>query len=172
MTRDQVEKLATRAAAEENEDRRYVLAGTIARNTERSPMRRNVSNIRMAITFGVSSNDFYLLETAFLRKINAGDIELDPGSRSADSSFIRMLASVDERKALLDVEPFPNRKDYMDIWEIAHLEQNFLSSLPTPYKALGCTPQMFEKWQEAIVEGSRTCPFDVISDIAFYALGA
>lgn len=172
MTRDQVEKLAQRAAAEENEERRLVTAGGIARGAARSPMRRSVSTIRTAISFKLDANSTYLLETAFIRKVEAGEVEIDPGQRTADASFLRLIADKDERTVLLNMEALPSPAEYMDTWEIANLNGTFLDQLPASYKPLGCTKAQLESWQEAVVMGKRPCPYDAVSDLGFFLLGA
>nr|WP_250807264.1 hypothetical protein [Neorhizobium tomejilense] len=172
MTREQVEKLAARAAVDENEERRLVLAGDIARGATKSPMRRNLSTIRTAVMFKLDANSTFLIESAFFRKVEAGEIEIDPGSRSADAAFVRLLADVPARDAVLSVEPLPHASEYMDVWEIAHLDRDFIGKLPPSYKPLACTPVQMESWQEAIVEGRRPCPYDAVSDLGFFLLGA
>ena len=172
MTREQMEKLAARAATEENEDRRLLAATDIARGAARSPLRRNLSTIRTAVMFKLSSNETFLLEKAFVRRIEAGEVDIDPGQRSADSGFTRLLADTEGRKTMLAMEPLPSSAEYMDLWEIAHLDRDFISKLPPSYKPLGCTPSSMESWQEAIVEGRRACPFDAVSDLGFFLLGA
>jgi hypothetical protein len=172
MTREQVEKLATRAAIEENEERRLVLAGDVARGAAKSPMRRNVSTIRTAVMFKLDANRTYLAETAFVRMVEAGEVDIDPGSRSADAAFTRFMADVPRRDAAIALEPLPSPTDFMDIWEIAHLDHDFVGKLPPSYKPLGCTGVHLERWQEAIVEGRRPCPYDAVSDLGFFLLGA
>jgi hypothetical protein len=172
MTRDQVEKLAARAAAEENEERRLVAAAGIARGAARSPMRRSVSTIRTAISFKLDSNSTYLLETAFIRKVEAGEVDIDPGQRTADAGFLRLIADLEQRKVVLDMEPLPSPAQYMDTWEIANLNGSFLDQMPPSYKALGCTKAQLESWQEAVVLGKRALPFDAVSDLGFFLLGA
>ncbi len=172
MTREQVEKLAARAATEENEDRRLVLAAEVARNAVRSPLRQNLSTIRTAVMFKIDSNTAYLLEKAFVRKIESGAVDIDPGMMSADANFLRLLADPEARQATVDIEPLPGKAEYMDIWEIAHLDRSFLTRLPPSYKPLACTPAQLEQWQEAIVEGRRPCPYDAVSDLGFFLLGA
>jgi hypothetical protein len=171
MTRDQVEKLAHRAAVEENEDRRLVAAASIARGTLRSPMRRSVSTIRTAMAFKLDPNSLFLLETAFVRKIEAGEVDIDPGMRTADAAFMRVMADASQRGTLIGIESLPSTAEYMDTWEIAHLDGSFLDQLPPSYKPLGCTRVQLENWQEAVVTGIRACPFDAVSDLGFYLLG-
>ncbi|MCZ7860845.1 hypothetical protein O9X98_05460 [Agrobacterium salinitolerans] len=172
MTRDQVEKLAQRAAAEENEERRLVMAVGIARGAVRSPMRRSASTIRTAISFKLDANSTYLLETAFIRKVEAGQVEIDPGQRTADAGFLRLIADREQRTTLLNMEALPSPAEYMDTWEIAHLNATFLDQLPPSYKPLGCTKAQLESWQEAVVMGRRPCPYDAVSDLGFFLLGA
>ncbi|MDW9481237.1 hypothetical protein GOB57_21570 [Sinorhizobium meliloti] len=172
MTREQVEKLAHRAAAEENEERRLVAAGGIARGAVRSPMRRSVSTIRTAIAFKLDANSTYLLETAFIRKVEAGEVDIDPGQRTADAGFLRLIADQEQRSVVLDMEPLPSPAEYMDAWEIANLNGTFLDQLPPSYKPLGCTRAQLENWQEAVVVGRRPCPYDAVSDLGFFLLGA
>lgn len=172
MSREQVEKLAQRAAAEETEDRRLVAAVGIARGAARSPMRRTVSTIRSAINFKLNANSTFLLETAFIRKVEAGEVEIEPGMRTADAGFLRLISDQSTRKLVLDMEALPSPAEYMDIWEIAHLNGTFLDQLPASYKPLGCTLAQLERWQLEVVEGRRTLPFDAVSDIGFFLLGA
>lgn len=172
MTRDQVEKLAQRAAAEENEERRMVTAGGIARGAARSPMRRSASTIRTAISFKLDANSTYLLETAFIRKVEAGEVEIDPGQRTADAGFLRLIADKEQRTVLLNMEALPSPAEYMDRWEIANLNGTFLDQLPPSYKPLGCTKAQLDSWQEAVVMGRRPCPYDAVSDLGFFLLGA
>lgn len=172
MSREQVEKLAARAAVEENEDRRLVAASDIARGALRSPMRRNLSTIRTAVMFKLSSNSTFLLERGFLRKVEAGEVDIDPGMRSADAGFMRLMADAPSRDAVLAMEAIPSDKDYMDIWDIAHLDMEFVSALPPSFKPLAPTSKQMEGWQEAIVEGKRSRPYDAVSDFGFYLIGA
>jgi hypothetical protein len=172
MNRDQVEKLAQRAAAEENEERRLVTAGGIARGAARSPMRRSVSTIRTALSFKLDANSTYLLETAFIRKVEAGEVEIDPGQRTADAGFLRLIADKEQRTVVLNMEPLPSPAEYMDTWEIAHLNGTFLDQLPPSYKPLSCSKAQLESWQEAVVMGKRPCPYDAVSDLGFFLLGA
>lgn len=172
MTRDQIEKLAKRAAAEENEERRLVAASGIARGATRSPMRRTISTIRTAISFGLDANSTFLLEKAFIRKVEAGEVEVDPGQRTADAGFLQLIADKEARKAVLDMQPLPSSADYMDTWEIANLNASFLDQLPPSFKPLGCTKAQLESWQEAIVIEGRPCPFDAVSDLGFFLLGS
>jgi hypothetical protein len=172
MTRDQVEKLAQRAAAEENEDRRLVAAEGIARGAQRSPMRRSVSTIRTAIAFKLDSNTTFLLETAFIRKVEAGEVDIEPGQRTADAGFLRLIADPAQRDMVLSMESLPTTADYMDTWEIAHLNGTFLDQLPPSYKPLACNKAQLESWQESVVTGKRPCPYDAVSDLGFFLLGA
>lgn len=172
MSREQVDKLAARAAAEENEDRRLVASADIARGAARSPMRRNLSTIRAAMMFKLGSNETYLLETAFIRKVEAGEVDIDPGMRSADAGFMRLMADPTARAEALAMESLPSQADYMDVWEIAHLDGDFLSRLPPSFKPLSPTVTQLESWQEAIVEGRRPCPYDAASDFGFFLIGA
>jgi hypothetical protein len=172
MTRDQVEKLAQRAAAEENEDRRLVAAEGIARGAQRSPMRRSVSTIRSAIAFKLDSNTTFLLEKGFVRKVEAGEVDIEPGQRTADAGFLRLLADPAQRDVLLSLESIPSATDYLDMWAIAHLNATFLDQLPPSYKPLACTKTQLESWQEAVVTGKRPCPYDAVSDLGFFLLGA
>ncbi|MBY3433773.1 hypothetical protein HFN89_06375 [Rhizobium laguerreae] len=172
MTRDQVEKLAQRAAAEENEDRRLVAAEGIARAAQRSPMRRSVSTIRTAIAFKLDSNTTFLLESAFIRKVEAGDVDIEPGQRTADAGFLRLIADPAQRDAVLSTENVPSTAAYMDTWEIAHLNASFLDQLPPSYTPLACGKAQLGSWQEAVVTGKRPCPYDAVSDLGFFLLGA
>jgi hypothetical protein len=172
MTRDQVEKLAQRAAAEENEDRRLFAAEGIARGAQRSPMRRSVSTIRSAIAFRLDSNTTYLLEKAFIRKVEAGEVDIEPGQRTADGGFLRLLADPAQRDAVLSLESVPSAAEFMNTWEIARLNASYIDQLPPSYKALACTKAQLENWQEAVVMGMRPCPYDAVSDLGFFLLGA
>ncbi|MNY77828.1 hypothetical protein D3C86_2178590 [compost metagenome] len=60
----------------------------------------------------------------------------------------------------------------MDTWEIANLNGSFLDQVPPSYKALGCSKAQLESWQEAVVLGKRPRPFDAVSDLGFFLLGA
>lgn len=172
MTRERVEQLAARAAADENNERRLYASATVARLAVKSPMRRTLSVIRTAMSFGIDSNSTYLLEQALLRGVRAGEVAIEPGQRSADGAFLRLLADADQRKAVLAMEPLPSSADYMGIWEIANLDASFIDTLPPSFKALACTKSRLEAWQEEIVECTRPCPYDAVSDLGFYLLGA
>lgn len=170
MSRDQVEKYAARAALEETADRRRVTAVGIAAKTRRSPMRHQLSMIRSAMSQGLTSNRMFLLEQGFLSQVADGKIEMEPGMRTADAGFLRMLMNATERKRILDMQPLPDPADHPDQWEIVNLNGEFLDRLPASFKALGATRKTLEKWQEAIVEGAREIPYDAESDFAFFVL--
>lgn len=169
MTRDQVERLAARAAAEENVDRSRLSAAKIANSNQRAPLRRSVPMIRSAAAAGLDANGMYLLETAFNRLLAAGEIEIDPGMRTADASFIRLLNDKTQRSRLIGMEPLPPTSERMDGLDIARLTRSFCDFLPSSLK---CRPEDFERWQASVVEGSRPLPHDARSDLMFFLLGA
>jgi hypothetical protein len=172
MTRDQVERLAARAAADENTERRQFAGEGIARKTMRSPMRRSIAMIRSAIGFGLGANELFMAERAYLKKVASGEIEVEPGMRTADAGFMRLLADRARLRSVLDMEPLPDPAESLDALQIARLDARFIDALPPSFQPLACSKAQLDAWKEDVVYGRRAHPYDPVSDLGFKLLGA
>ena len=172
MSREQLEVLASRAADAENMDRRKIASKEIVNLSKKSPMRHSISNIRSAILFKLTPNELFLLENAFNKLLVAGEFEVDPSMRTADSHFLRIMGDKKRRNNLIAIEELPDPDDLMSTWDIVHLNAGITSTMPKGLKSLKCTIEQFQGWQEDIVEGKRELPYDIYTDIGFHLLGA
>lgn len=172
MTREQVDRLAARAREDESADRRAAASRRAIRHLERAPFRHSVPMIRSAITFSISPNEAFQIERAFVRMLESGDVGVEPGDRTADGEFLRLIADRSRRKRALSMQPLPAPEARPDALDIARLDAGFLSSLPASFAALDASVARLQDWKTAVIEGGRTVPFDPISDFGFFLLGA
>ena len=172
MSRDQLKKYASRAADDENNDRRRIASENISRRNTRFPMRYSISIIRSAIAFKLDANKLFLLEKAFNRLLENGEVDVEPGMVTADAGFLKLLANKDRRTSILDMEELPPAADCRTAWDIIHLNAGFSIKMPGGLVSLKVSKDQFSQWQEDVVEGKRPLPYDEYSDIGFFLLGS
>lgn len=172
MTRERIELLGSRAAKDEKQDRSIIMARKVVTTTKRFPMRRLPNVISLAKSLGLNSNQLFQLETSFLNKMEAGEIELEQGLNSPHIAFVTALTNDKDREELLALAPALNIDQVSCLWEVAHLDgRRWVNDLPESFsKWADISRQEVEKWQLAIVEERREAPIDLISDFAFWLL--
>ena len=168
MDRQKIELLAARARRDEMVERDLDMARSLAASTRASPMRHSTSVISAAISLGVGPNELYLAETAFVERLERGDLPVERGLRTPHAAFVAAISDRKNRRALVSASIAPELDPNVDGWEIAHLDKRWLEGLPKGYSAFPGRPRLLEEWKEAIVEGRRNIPYDRISDFGFY----
>lgn len=169
MPRERLEKLAARAARDERQERLAVASETAVSAARRFPMRRMLSTVTLAAGLGMSANQLYLAEEAFLARLSAGAIEIETGGRAPQAAFVAAIASPEERMALLAQAATPDLEETEVLWDIANMDRRWLDRLPESYSKWSHRwASAMEGWQAAVVHGEREAPYDPISDFGFY----
>ena len=172
MDRDKLKLLADRARKDEMAERTAGIARQMAAATRINPMRHSISVISAAISLGIGPNELYLAETAFIDKLEKGEIPVEAGSRTPQTPFINAISDRKNRKALVSASISPEVDTTGDVWDIARLDRRWLSDLPAGYAVFQGLRDRLEDWKLAIVEGRRNIPYDRISDFGFFISGA
>jgi hypothetical protein len=172
MDGDKLRLLAERAKKDELNDRTADLARQMAASTRVNPMRHSTSIISAAINLGIGPNELYLAETAFLDRLERGDVAVERGTRTPQTSFIAAISDKKSRKALVSSSIAPEIDPAGDIWDIAQLDRRWLDTLPKGYLAFSGLRQKLDEWKLAIVEHRRNIPYDRVSDFGFFIAGA
>lgn len=172
MSRDKVEMLALRAAKDERQDRSLITARKVVDTTRRFPMRHLPNVISLAKSLGLSSNELYQLEKAFLVKMENGEVELEQGLNSPHIAFVTMLTNDSSRADLLANAGSLDLDEASIQWDIANLEgRRWIKDLPAAFDKWGDIAQVeVEMWKAAIVEEKRDAPVDFVSDFGFWLL--
>lgn len=172
MDIDKLRILAERARKDENADRSADIARQMAAATRLNPMRHSTSVISAAISLGIGPNELYLAETAFVDRLERGDIAVEKGTRTPQTSFITAISDRKNRKALVSSSIAPEIDPAGDIWEVARLDRRWLDTLPGGYAAFPGLRQKLDEWKLAVVESRRNIPYDKVSDFGFFISGA
>jgi hypothetical protein len=172
MDREKLKLLADRARKDEMAERTAGIARQMAAATRINPMRHSISVISAAISLGIGPNELYLAETAFIDKLEKGEIPVEAGSRTPQTPFINAISDRKNRKALVSASISPEVDTTGDVWDIARLDRRWLSDLPPGYAVFQGLRDRLEDWKLAIVEGRRNIPYDRISDFGFFISGA
>lgn len=169
--REKIRLLANRARQDELLERDLEVARDMARMTRSFPMRRSMSVINAAIGHGVGPNRLFLIENAYVDKIERGEIRIDRGTRTPQTDFLAVLADKKRRAALLSaaVAPPDDEPDREAArFEIARLGRTWLEALPDAFRARPDLEARMRRWQVEIVEMNRHVPYDRISDFGFF----
>ncbi|NTF17233.1 hypothetical protein G6L37_02155 [Agrobacterium rubi] len=172
MDRERIELLADRARRDEMADRAAGIARQMAAAARLNPMRQSTSVISAAISLGIGPNELYLAETAFLDRLERGDVVIEPGLRTPQMAFITAISDRKSRKVLVSSSISPEIDPPVDIWEVANLDRRWLADLPQGFSVFQGLRASFESWKLAIVQGSRNIPYDRISDFGFFISGS
>jgi hypothetical protein len=172
MDIDKLRILADRARKDENADRTADIARHMASATRMNPMRHSTSVISAAISLGIGPNELFLAETAFIDRLERGDIAVEKGIRTPQTSFITAISDKKNRKALVSSSIAPEIDPAGDIWEVARLDRRWLDTLPGGYAVFPGLRQKLEEWKLAVVENRRNIPYDKVSDFGFFISGA
>lgn len=168
MDRERIALLADRARRDEMAD---IAAGTARRmavSTRSNPMRQSPSVISAAISLGIGPNELYLAETAFLDRLERGEVQIEPGLRHPQQAFINLISDRKSRKVLVSSSISPEIDPSVDIWEIARLDKRWLLDLPPGFSVFRNLKARLEEWKMSIVDGRRNIPYDRISDFGFF----
>jgi hypothetical protein len=172
MDIDKLRILADRARKDENADRTADIARHMASATRMNPMRHSTSVISAAISLGIGPNELFLAETAFIDRLERGDVAVEKGTRTPQTSFITAISDKKNRKALVSSSIAPEIDPAGDIWEVARLDRRWLDTLPGGYAVFPGLRQKLEEWKLAVVESRRNIPYDKVSDFGFFISGA
>jgi len=176
MSRDRISSLALIAARDEMADRNFESARQSSKIARSSPMRRMVPIIAAALRANISSNEMFMLETAFIERLIAGGVAIDMGTGSPHASFLREIENKDSRAMLLAAAPPPTEEQEADalVWHVVNLRPSiWLREIPDSIKLISNKPKAdMERWQTEIAEDRRPPPFDAISDFGFFLLEA
>lgn len=168
MDREKLELLADRASRDELSDRALGIAKKMAAAARLNPMRQSPSVISAAISLGIGPNELYLAETAFLDRLERGEVTIEPGLRSPQLAFINQISDKKSRKVLVSASIAPEIDPPVDKWEIANLDKRWVADLPTGFAVFGALRAKLEIWKSAIVDGQRNIPYDRVSDFGFF----
>jgi len=168
MDREKMVLLADRARRDEMSDRASGIARQMAAATRLNPLRQSTSVISAAINLGIGPNELYLAETAFLDRLERGEIAIEPGHRTPQMAFINAISDRKSRKVLVSSSISPEIDSSVDVWEVAGLDRRWLADLPAGFSVYPGLRAKFDDWKLAIVEGRRNIPYDRISDFGFF----
>lgn len=172
MDRSMIQKLADRARSDELSERDLETAREMAATTRLFPMRQVTSVITAAISFGIGPNELFLIENAFIDRIERGETRIERGVRTPQTIFLTAIADRKNRKMLVSASISPEIDPTADIWEIARIDRRWLDCLPSGYRVFPGLRDLLEQWKLEIVEGRRNIPYDRISDFGFFITGA
>jgi hypothetical protein len=172
MDLDKLRLLAERARKDETADRAADTARQMAATTRLNPMRHSTSVISAAISLGIGPNELYLAETAFIDRLERGDVAVEKGSRTPQTNFIAAISDRKNRKALVSSSIAPEIDPAGDIWDVARLDRRWLDTLPGGYSVFPGLREKLDEWKLAIIESRRNIPYDKISDFGFFISGA
>lgn len=172
MSRDKVEILAARAAKDERQDRSLIAARKVVETTRRFPMRRLPNVISLAKSIGLTSNELYRLEKAFLVKMEQGEIELEQGLNSPHIAFVTTMTDENICREMLSISQQLDIDEANTQWEVANISgRRWVKDLPVAFnKWTDIALDEVEKWQLAIVEERRPVPIDLVSDFGFWLM--
>lgn len=169
--RQKIQLLAERARKDEMLERDIEAARSIAWTTREFPMRHVMAVINAAIAFGVGPNRLFLIENAYVDKIERGEIPIDRGVRTPQAAFLAVLADKKQRQSLLSaaVAPPDDEPDREAArFEIARLGRGWLESLPEAFRTRPDLEDRMRRWQVDIVDMHRIVPYDRVSDFGFF----
>jgi hypothetical protein len=169
--RQKIRLLADRAKQDELLERDLEVARDIAQLTRTFPMRRVMAVIKAAIGHGVGPNRLFLIENAYVDKVERGEIQIDRGTRTPQTDFLSVLADKKRRAVLLSasVAPPDDEPDREAArFEIARLNRGWLDGLPDAYRTRPDLEERMRRWQVDIVDMNRLVPYDRISDFGFF----
>lgn len=174
MPREKIEALGARAAREEEADRRRIRSASAALRARRFPMRRILTVIASATSMGLSPNEVYLLEDAFLSALDAGEIGTEPGNSVPHAEFIACISDPEARALLGASVPCPEPVPSETLWEVANLDLRWIETHPASWGERWSLPARraaFLAWQEEVVNEARETPLDPMSDFGFFLMG-
>lgn len=174
MSRDRITGLAVIAARDEMSDRNFEAAQYSSKIVKASPMRRMVPLIAAAMRCGISPNEMFMLEMAFVTRLDSGLIPIELGTGSPHAAFLREIENPESRAELLLAAPPLQESHEPDIlaWGVVNLRPaSWLREIPDSIRILSDKPKaLMERWQVEIAEDRRSAPIDPVSDFGFFQL--